>query len=233
MLLDRGDAAAREIGLMLALAMRTPALEEALRDFTLSPRGTDEQRMRAGRAAREAGLLGPKVMLWVQGEQQELLLMAFQIHHEPSGYQHSEDVQDMAEEAIFAAREGNRNKARALLQEALSHEPDAPDLQMNLSRIYEANGDLKKADEMLRDIHQRHPDYFFGRTGMARLHIRAGKLDEARALLDPMLEMSRIHASGVCSASRGRRGVVSGRGQAGRRAAMGELIERRFRITRR
>ena len=195
LLLDRGDIAAREIGLILALAMRTPALEQALRDFTLSPRGTDQQRMRAGRAAREAGLLGAKVMLWVQGEQQELLLMAFQIHHEPSSYQHAEDVQDMAEEAICAVREGKRDKARALLQEALSHEPDAPDLQMNLSRIYEADGDLKKADEMMRDIHQCHPEYFFGRTGMARIHIRAGQLDEAKVLLNPMLEISRIHAS--------------------------------------
>ncbi len=194
-LLDRGDAAAREMGLMLAIATRTPTLLEALRDFTLSKRGTDAQRMRAGQVAREAGLLGSKVTLWVKGQQQELVLMGFRIHHEPSDYGHSEHVKDLAEDAIIAMREGDVDEAEAALKEALGFEPEAPDLQMNLSRIYESRGDKERADEMLRDIHQRHPDYFFGRVGMARIHIDAGRLDEAKALLNPMLEMTRIHAS--------------------------------------
>jgi hypothetical protein len=60
---------------------RTPKLLNALCDFAQGQRGTDNQRMQAGQVAREAGLLLPKVRLWVKGEQQELLLMGFQIHH--------------------------------------------------------------------------------------------------------------------------------------------------------
>jgi len=199
MLLDRGDAGTRELGLLLAKATKTPALLEALRDFTLSNRGTDSQRMAAGQTAREAGLLGAKVRLWVAGEQQELLLMGFQIHREPSDYGHPAAVQDLAQDAVIAMRENDLDEAETLLEEALRHEPDAPDLQMNLSRIYEARGNLERADAMMRDIHRRHPDYFFGRIGMARLYIRMGQLDEARLLLNPLLEMTRIHVSEFAS----------------------------------
>lgn len=194
-LLDRGDEPARQFALMLAQTARTPKLLEALRDFALSPRGTDEQRMQAGQIAREAGLLPSKVRMWAKGEPQELLLIGFQIHSEPSDYGHSERVNELASDAIIAMREGRIDAAEAALNEALALEPDAPDLLLNLSRIYEARKDQAKADAMVLDIHQRFPDYFFGRIGMARIHIQAGRFDEAVALLDPLLEMTRIHVS--------------------------------------
>ena len=54
---------------------------------------------------------------------------------------------------------------------------------------------MDEAEALLRQIHERFPDYFFARTGMAKLHIVAGRLDEAKALLDPLMQRRRFHLS--------------------------------------
>jgi len=47
----------------------------------------------------------------------------------------------------------------------------------------------------VRQTHERFPDYLFGRTGMAKLYIREGRLAEAKALLDPLLTRRRFHTT--------------------------------------
>jgi len=73
----------------------------------------------------------------------------------------------------------------------------------DLASTYQAQ---ERIDEMLhlaRRIHARYPNYFFARTMLAIDHAFAGEIDEARALLDPLLARKKLRVSefrALCSA---------------------------------
>src|SRR5437868_5900770 len=74
-LLDRGDPQGREFALGLARALKTPKMLEALRDFALGQRGSDELRAQAAQVVSEAGLFEDHTArLWLGGEWREMLL---------------------------------------------------------------------------------------------------------------------------------------------------------------
>jgi Flp pilus assembly protein TadD len=194
-LLDRGDPAGRTWALKLAQLAGTPALHAALRDFALSQRGPDEQRLEASRAAQEADVFpSGLVRMWMGGEWREVLLLSFEITEEPQR-KHSPEVEELAyqaHEALFA-EEGGR--AESFLRRALELEPDKPDLLNNLAAAYMLQGRIDEGEQLIRQIHARFPDYFFGTIGAARLAVNAGQLDEATALLRPLLERKKFHTS--------------------------------------
>src|SRR5207237_10520180 len=137
-LLGRGDPRARELALRLALMAETPELLAALRDFALSQRGPDEQRIEAAHAVVDAGLLpaGP-TRLWLQGEWREVLLMGFEITDEPTPQGHGPQVEAWHAEALAALHQGEAEQAERLLTQALQLEPDHPSLLHNLAATYE------------------------------------------------------------------------------------------------
>ncbi len=192
-LLDRGDPAGREFAVRLAVIGATPALLAALRDFALGKRGPDSLRVQAANAACEGELIptGP-VKLWMGGEWRELLLLGWTVHDEPTG-SHSPQVEDLAREAMQAVREDDDELAERLLKQALEKEPNAPDLLNNLAAAYDAQGRSEESEALVRQIHERFPDYFFGRVNVANLHTRDGRLEEARELLRPLLTLKRLH----------------------------------------
>jgi tetratricopeptide (TPR) repeat protein len=193
LLLDRGDPAGREFAVRVALLVETPELLEALRDFALGRRGSDALRMRAAEAACRAGLIpAGKVRLWLNGEWRETLIFGFQLHGEPIT-KHSAQVRSLTEQGIEALNAGDGVRGERLFRKALEHEPDAPDLMNNLAMAYQTQGRIDEAIELTRDIHRRHPDYLFARVTLARLHAEEGRVEEARALLDPLLARRRIH----------------------------------------
>jgi tetratricopeptide (TPR) repeat protein len=195
MLLDRGDPVGREFALQVAIALDTPEMHQALCDFAQSKRGPDKDRNRAATVARDADLLPAGMMnMWLQGEWREVMIMGFEITDEPT-YDYSPEVADLAANASQALHDAKPDVAIELLQQALERKPDAPDLKNNLAVAYGMQGEGEKAEAMIRDIHQQHPDYLFATVSVARMHVREGKLDEARALLDPLLERKRFHTS--------------------------------------
>jgi predicted Zn-dependent protease len=94
-----------------------------------------------------------------------------------------------------ALHENRPEDSEALLLQALKLEPDAPDLKNNLAMAYGLQGDKKRAEAMIREIHQQHPDYFFATISVARIHIREGELEEAKVLLESLLTRKRFHTS--------------------------------------
>jgi predicted Zn-dependent protease len=194
-LLDRGDPGGRGFALRLAAAAQTPPLLEALRDFALGQRGPDEDRIEASQVALQAGLLssGP-IRMWVHGEWAEILLLAFELHDTPSR-KHSAAVEELAREARNAIYAGDGEQAERLLHEALAKEPDAPDLLNNLADAYNLQGRQEESRRLMREIHARFPDYWFGRIGVARQAIDEGRLEDAQEILQPMLQRTRLHAS--------------------------------------
>jgi tetratricopeptide (TPR) repeat protein len=194
-LLDRGDPQGREFAYRLALMADTPEMMAALRDFAFSRRGPDKLRMQAANAACEAGLIpvGP-TRLWMDGDWRELLLLGFDLHDEPV-QKHSRQVEQLAAEAMEALYDDDGERAERLLKQALEKEPDAVDLLNNLANAYKLQGRVEEGDALIRQIHERYPDYLFGRVNVAQLHIQDGELDKARELLTPLLTRRRLHFS--------------------------------------
>src|SRR5439155_18966874 len=114
------------------------------------------------------------------------------LHEEPT-IPHAPKVEKLLAEATLALRRNQAQQAESLLQQALASEPDAPDLLNNLAVAYGQQGRNKEADAIVHQIVERHPDYAFTRISLARTHLLRGKIAEARALLEPMLEWERFH----------------------------------------
>ncbi len=192
-LLDRGDPLGRQFAFDLIKLAETPDLLALLPDFALSRYGPDNLRHQALNMAQEAGLLssGP-VKMWIAGQQQEVMLLGFTIHDAPVT-KHSNQVTDLASEAIMALRNNDGVTAERLLRQALELEPDAPDLLNNLAMAYQAQNRRAEVEALLRKNYQEHPDYFFGRVAMANSLTLQGDLDKAADMLQPLLSQKRLH----------------------------------------
>jgi len=195
-LLQRGDPAGRDFALSLAGMSDHPDLLAALKEFTFSQHGTDEQRMKASQIVSEAGLLpsGPTRM-WMGGEWHDVLLLNFEITDEVhSPYTHPE-VSRLSEEAYYALQDHEGQRAQHLLEQAIALEPDSPSLLNNLAMALEMQGQSERAQAMLREIYARFPDYFFGIAGIARLAIKDGDYEKARTLLNSLMQRKQLHYS--------------------------------------
>src|SRR5262249_14298621 len=150
----------REFAFRLATIAETPELMAALRDFALGQRGPDQLRMEAANTACAAGLLseGP-TRLWMRGEWQGIQLLGWELHNEATGG-HSRQVEDWAREAMEALYEDDGKRAEDLLRKALEQEPNAPDLLNNLASAYHAQDRWEESEALIRQIHERFPDYF-------------------------------------------------------------------------
>jgi tetratricopeptide (TPR) repeat protein len=192
-LLERGDPLGRQFAFDLIRLAETPELLALLPDFALSQHGPDELRYKALNLAKEAGLISTEtVRVWLQGQWQEINLFNFEVYYEPAK-KHSPQITALASEATEALRNRDGVKAEGLLKEALALSPDAPDLLNNLAMAYTVQGRQAEAEALLRQNHQDHLDYFFGRVGMANLYTRQGNLDQADTLLYPLLSEQRLH----------------------------------------
>ena len=137
---------------------------------------------------------GPNGATGVGLSQRERGFGGFDVYSEPES-KHTPQVEEWIREATLALHAGDPEKAEQLLQKALAVEPESPDALNNLAAAYEMQGRRKKAHQMVHQIFERHPDYLFGRIGVAQLALRDGKIEEAEALLKPLVEQRRLHFS--------------------------------------
>lgn len=192
-LLDRGDPAAREFGLRLALTSRTPTMLEALRDFAVSRRGPDSMRFDAARAASKAGLFpSDTVRLWLGGEWRETLLIGWELHSDPI-LRHSRRVEEWLLQAREAVDAGDRERADELFEKALAAEPDAPDLLYDRAMSLGRQGRVSEAEAAMQGLFERHPDFPIARAGLAQILARRGELEHAKELIQPLLQQERLH----------------------------------------
>jgi tetratricopeptide (TPR) repeat protein len=195
-MLQRGDPAGRDFVISLAGMSEHPDLLAALKEFTLSQHGTDEQRMKASRIVSEAGVLpsGP-IRMWMSGEWRDVLLLNFEITAEVQRYYTHPEVARLSEEAYYALEDEEGQKAQHLLEQAIALEPDSPSLLNNLAMALEMQGQSERAQSMLHEIYARFPDYFFGVAGVARLAINGGDYEMAHTLLNRLMQRKQLHYS--------------------------------------
>ncbi len=136
-------------------------------------------RLRAARAASEAGLLpdGP-VRTWVRGKWQDTIHYQFDITWEPMN-RLSPAVAEILATATRAVRKNKPEEAERLLLQALELAPDTPEVLNNLAVAYERQGRKDEALALIRRIHEDYPDYFFGNITMANVATSQGAFDEA------------------------------------------------------
>jgi tetratricopeptide (TPR) repeat protein len=192
-LLDRGDPGARTFALQIALFIEAPEMLAALREFALSQRGPDEMRTEAAQAAAQAGMFPPGlVRLWLQGEWREIMMLGYELHEEPTR-EHSPAVETWLAAATLALRARKAVEAEELLRKALAVEPDSPDVLNNFAVARGMQGHVREAEELVRQIHERYPDYVVARVTVARMATRDGDLERAEELLKPLLTQKRFH----------------------------------------
>lgn len=186
-LLKRGSPLAREFALHICTATKTPELLSALKEFAFSQEGTDQQRFEAIQAINKEGLIpsGP-VKIWIKGKQEEILLMGIEINDNPT-IPHSKKVRQLGQDAVATLKQGHGEKAESILLQALKLEPSAPDLKFNLAGAYMLQGRGGDANELVRKIHEEHPDYAFATIALAQHHLENNEISEAENLLQPLL----------------------------------------------
>lgn len=174
------------------------------------------QRRRKARAARAA--LGPQRIVvceppdgLIQDPQVERF--SLEISSEPLGALHGPQVDEMASEGLEAAHNGDGVKAERLFRKCLELEPDAPDLLNNLAAAYALQGRGDESAALSWQIHQRWPDYFFGRVAMASLALNAGNDALAESYLAPLRRMRKMHVTQFTALATATIGLLAERGK--------------------
>lgn len=155
----------------------------------------------------------------VEPEAQEIVLLQFEIYDEPNVSTQCEQVQEWAEAGFEALQNKKGREAEVLFKKCLEQGVAAPDIMNNLAAAYALQGREEKSEQLVCEIHERWPDYFFGRLAMANMATRDGHFDVADQYLRPMLRQQRFHITefhGLVSAyvklevERGRFGAAQG-----------------------
>ena len=195
-LVARGDAKAREFVVRTAAVTAHPELVAAAKDVVFGRRGTFQERFEAAHLLAEAELLpaGPTQM-WSAGEMHEVMLLNMEISPEPEASKLPRRAQQLAEQAYEALRKGDGRRAQELLEQALAIAPEDPSLVNNLAMALDMQGQSEEAQRMIRGLHDRFPDYFFGIIAAASLEVMEGNLDHAHELLNSLLERKKMHTS--------------------------------------
>jgi Tfp pilus assembly protein PilF len=196
LLLDRSDGPGRELALRLAGLLRTPSMLEAARNFALGQRGPDRLRVQAAALADQARLLpeGP-LPLWLEGAWRNGSHHRFEVHTDPVERTYAPGVFELLAEGVAALREGDGARAESALRRAWAIDPDDPTVMNNLALACAQQGRSDESEALTVRVHQRHPDYLFGRTALAGLAAERGDLDRARQLLEPLLGRPRLHVT--------------------------------------
>jgi tetratricopeptide (TPR) repeat protein len=132
--------------------------------------------------------------LWINGKWIEILLANIRIGSEHR-MQHAEKVSSLTAEALQLLAAGDGKTAAELLHSALELEPDAPDVKFNLAAAMQLQGKNEQSQALVEEIYQVHPDYFFGRTGLAQLHLRDENYEQALMVMEPLFHLRSMSPS--------------------------------------
>ncbi len=191
LLLERGDAAAKEYVLMMADMSGHPGFLALLKEYAFGQKGSDESRLKAAQILSKFNLVpAGETKLWIRGKWQPILLLGFEVTPDPimDDYPMKQKAIDLMAQAIEALRAEDGARAEELLRKALAIQPEHPSLLNNLALALDMQDKDKERDAILDHITNDFPDYFFGQIALARKAIHAGDLDQARSILHYWME---------------------------------------------
>lgn len=187
LLLERGDATAKEYVINLADMSAHPELLAPLKEYAFGQRGPDHLRMKAAQtlSKHNAAPTG-NVKMWLQGQWREILLLGFEITSEPLLDESplNDKALGLMEKAIHALRHEDGAAAEKHLRDALTFHPEHPSLLNNLALALFMQDKDEEAEAITQHVINDFPDYFFGQMTLARKSIQAGEVDKARSILN-------------------------------------------------
>lgn len=119
-------------------------------------------------------------------------MMDIEVHGEPVA-RLDPRVEPLMRRALDLLRADKGAEAEKILKQALEISPDEPSLHNNLARAYLVQGEVERCETMSREIHERFPDYVFGRINLANLLIEKGEIEQAQELIAPLFSRKRFH----------------------------------------
>jgi len=197
-LLDRGDNAGRNFAVLVASHDGSPDMLDVLQTFAFGQRGPDQLRYKVLSTLHEKGHIGrgPHRM-WVKGAWHDIALFSATIHRNTVVNNNAAFV-DLMNKGYILMQQDNFESALPVFRKCVELDPNSPSAMHNLAGAMLAGRDRdswNQAEEIVRGIHQRFPDYFFGRTSLAQIEIRAGNLERAKELLKPLHDLDSMHFS--------------------------------------
>ncbi|MBI1976006.1 MAG: tetratricopeptide repeat protein [Candidatus Omnitrophica bacterium] len=85
------------------------------------------------------------------------------------------------QQAMIAFREGKREKAISLLEEAVRFNPNDTDILESLGVLYANVGRLEEAIQTMKRLARADPDHIMAHTNLSRFYQQKGLIDEAEA----------------------------------------------------
>lgn len=197
-LLDRGDNAGREFAVLVASHDGSTDMLEALQTFAFGQRGPDPLRYKVLGTLHKKGHIGrgPHRM-WIKGTWHDIALFSATIHRNTMVNNNAAFV-DLMNKGYILMQQNNFESAVPVFRKCVDLDPNSPSAMHNLAGAMLAGRDgesWNQAEKMVREIHERFPDYFFGRTSLAQMEIRAENLERAKDLLKPLHDLDTMHVS--------------------------------------
>ncbi|MEJ7591756.1 MAG: tetratricopeptide repeat protein [Planctomycetaceae bacterium] len=197
-LLDRGDRAGREFALLLAKSLASEEMLNALESFATSNRGPDELRSQTLSFLKEKGRLNEgSIQFWSRGKWNSILVTTMEINQNPVPHNNPR-VDYLIQQGYEAMQTGEFDVAEAHFRVALALDPEFLSAQFNVAAAMMMKSDPEAkaaAKKIIKEIHQRCPDYAFARIAMAQFSIANSRLDEAQELLKPFMMKTQWHVS--------------------------------------
>ncbi|MGE0494183.1 MAG: tetratricopeptide repeat protein [Vulcanimicrobiota bacterium] len=192
--LDRGCPDTVDLFLELVAPSMDANIGRRLAEFATGQTGSEQARLKAARICREAGMLpAGEMKFWRSGAWTTVQLMGFELTWESHGKPHPHPVAEVGDAGLKALQQGRLEEAEAHFCAALELVPEAPDLLNNLTVVAELKGQQERALELLERNHRLNPSYLRASLGLAVFRVRQGRLEEAEALLTPVLQRTKLH----------------------------------------
>ena len=140
------------------------------------------------------GILSSKdtIKCWNGSVVTEIKSLDFNITREAKESSYSEKDYSLLAEALDLLRANETKKARAILLKLVKRYPEDPILRGNLAASWTFD-DPDKSSAEYESILNDFPDYIFARCKVAEEKIMNGQLEEAKQLLDGLLDRGEYH----------------------------------------
>lgn len=134
--------------------------------------------------------------VWLNGELRTIRSQSFTITDEAQASPFPPKGTVLNERVLEAIGLGNLRLAHDLAAQLYQMHPEQPSALTNLAAVKEGLGvEPTEITDLYRRAHAIAPDYLFARCGLARALTREGKVDDARKLLEGLMEREVFHRS--------------------------------------